>query len=425
MKHCALIMTCFAVLLCGICACEKWPYEGDDFDNVMIYYGAGYNNLAYSIATNVTQLTQGDIPDYKSHNAILAFCHTTEKYSDYTTPHPPVLIRIYKDKHGAPVRDTVTVYESTMLGVDELTVSRVLKQIHAEYPAKHYGFVFSSHSTGWIPPGYTSQANERTLARASSVTTGKKLPAGVYPNMPHDNNFPETKSIGAQYYGDGSSSYQMDLMEFARAIPMKLDYIIFDSCLMGGIEVAHALKDVCSQMVFSPTEILKEGIMYKPLSSHLLRYPADLKAVCEEYYNYYNTEATTRAASIALIDCSKVDAVAADMKDLIESNRDAIASLNPNKVQRYFYAEDYPKHWFYDMRDIIAQAGASSSDMSKLDQDLKAMVLYKAATPDFFGTKIDPARFCGMSMYLPHYAWGTLNDYYKTLSWNKSVNLVK
>lgn len=428
MKHYALILTCFAVLLGSLCACNKWPYEGDDFDNVMIFYGGGYNNLAAPIKTNIDELCQGAIPEFKSHNAILVFSHTTKTYSDYTTPNSPVLIRIYRDKKGIPVRDTVMVYSSETYSIDEQTVSSVLNKVRTDYPAKHYGLVFSSHSTGWIPPGYTSSANERTLAGRANAEPGipeRKLPAGVYPNLPHDSNFPETKSIGAQYYGDGNSSYQMELNAFAQAIPMKLDYIVFDSCLMGGIEVAHALKDVCSRIVFSPTEILKQGLIYKTMAGHLMKYPADLESICKEYFNYYNTVALTRAATISLIDCSKVDAVASDMASLIGKYQEEIAALNPSTVQPYFYKENNPKHWFYDMRDILVQAGAEGTDLARLDSDLASMVLYKAATPDFFGTVISPSKFSGLSMYLPNHYWGTLNEYYRTLSWNKSVNLVK
>ena len=428
MKHYVLILTCITALLGSVCSCNKWPYEGDDFDNVMVLYAGGYNNLASAISANIGELCQGDIPEYKSHNAILIFSHTTKTYSDYSTSNSPVLIRIYKDKKGIAVKDTVMVYDPRTYSIDEQTVSSVLNKVHTDYPAKHYGLVFSSHSTGWIPPGYTSAANERTLAGSASVGAGsprKELPAGVYPNLPHDSSFPETKSIGAQFHGDGNSSYQMELNAFAQAIPMKLDYIVFDSCLMGSIEVAHALKNVCSRIVFSPTEILKQGMIYKTMAGHLMKYPADLESICKEYFNYYNTVALTRAATVSLIDCSKVDAVTSDMASLIGKYKDEIAALNPNTVQPYFYKENYPKHWFYDMRDILVQAGAEGSDLARLDSDLASMVLYKAATPDFFGTVIKPSKFSGLSMYLPNHYWGTLNEYYRTLSWNKSVNLVE
>ena len=183
MKHYALILTCFAVLLGSLCACNKWPYEGDDFDNVMIFYGGGYNNLAAPIKTNIDELCQGAIPEFKSHNAILVFSHTTKTYSDYTTPNSPVLIRIYRDKKGIPVRDTVMVYSSETYSIDEQTVSSVLNKVRTDYPAKHYGLVFSSHSTGWIPPGYTSSANENNIVGISRKVNGNSERPGLLSDL--------------------------------------------------------------------------------------------------------------------------------------------------------------------------------------------------------------------------------------------------
>lgn len=424
MKHASTILAGLAALALGVCACEKGPYDGDDFDNVVVYYGSGYNNLSSAIETNVKELCSGAIPDRKSRNALLAFCHTTATYGDYKTQHSPVLIRIYSGKKGVAVRDTVKVFSPTMISADEATINTVLSIAKQDYPAKHYGLVFSSHATGWLPPGYTKK-DERQFSLKQSAERSV-LPPGVYPTLPQNPDFPETKSIGAQFVDSSGSAYMMELVALSRAIPMKLDYIIFDACLMGCIEVAYELKDVCSQMIFSPTEIMKQGLMYPPMAGQLLRYPPLVEDVCKDYYNYYITDALTKAASIALIDCSKVEAVASDMAAIISAHADDIAALNRNSVQEYFYDEGSDtKHWFYDMRDIVAVAGASAEELSKLDADLAAMVKYKAATEYFFNLDIDPARFSGVSMYLPNKYWDKLNDYYKTLSWNKKVNLVK
>ena len=91
-----------------------------------------------------------------------------------------------------------------------------------------------------------------------------------------------------------------------------------------------------------------------------------------------------------------------------------------NKVQAYFYNE---LHWFYDLRDIFAQAGASLTELAQLDAALDECVLYKDATPTFFGLKL--LRVCGLSSYIPMPERESLNDYYKTLSWNKATGLIQ
>lgn len=420
-------MAFFAALLCSVCACDsKWPYEGDDFDNVVIYYGCGYNNLSSSIMANIEELCSGAVPDRKSHNALLAFCHTTDSYGDYRTPHSPVLIRFYKDKKGAVVRDTLTVYPESLKGVDESTVNTVLSSINKDFPADHYGFVFSSHGTGWIPPGYTGKNEERPFARQMSTERGERLPAGVYPNLPQNPDAPETKSIGAEYYNTSEYSYQMELAATAKAIPMRLDYIIFDACLMGGIETAYEFRNVTDKIIASPTEILKRGLIYETMAEHLLRYPADLEAVCKDYYKYYTETASDKSATIALYDCTKVEGVASDMEKILSAHGDELSHIDRDDVQRYFYLNyGNPKHWFYDIKDIAAHLNPSASELSALEASLDRMVIYKGTTGHFFDTEIPEEKYSGVSMYLPFSSWDELNDYYKTLGWNKAVHLVK
>lgn len=52
---------------------------------------------------------------------------------------------------------------------------------------------------------------------------------------------PVLKSFGSQSVAD-SLAYEMNINDMAEAIPMKLDYILFDACFMGGIEVAYEFR---------------------------------------------------------------------------------------------------------------------------------------------------------------------------------------
>ena len=68
-----------------------------------------------------------------------------------------------------------------------------------------------------------------------------------------------------------SRAYEMNIEDFAAAIPMKMDYIIMDACLMGGIEVAYALKDKCDRIIFSQAEVIGDGLCeYDTMASRLL-----------------------------------------------------------------------------------------------------------------------------------------------------------
>ena len=57
----------------------------------------------------------------------------------------------------------------------------------------------------------------------------------------------------------------MEITELAAALPHNYEFILFDCCLMGGIEVAYEFKDKCEYMLFSPTEILADGFPYEKM----------------------------------------------------------------------------------------------------------------------------------------------------------------
>jgi hypothetical protein len=67
----------------------------------------------------------------------------------------------------------------------------------------------------------------------------------------------------------------MELADFANAIPYKLDFIIFDACFMGSVEVCYELKDKAEYIVASPTEILSPGFVYSSMMQHLFKPKAD------------------------------------------------------------------------------------------------------------------------------------------------------
>ena len=65
---------------------------------------------------------------------------------------------------------------------------------------------------------------------------------------------------------------------------MKMDFIIFDACFMGSVEVAYELRDVCDKIVASPTEVIAEGMDYITMASYLMKSSgSDLEGFCRNY----------------------------------------------------------------------------------------------------------------------------------------------
>jgi hypothetical protein len=224
-------------------------------------------------------------------------------------------------------------------------------------------------------------------------------------------------------------SYEIELDDFAAAIPMKLDYILFDACLMGGIEVAYELREKCVLAGFSQAEVLAEGFDYTTLAEHLLRNSvSDPKKVCEDYFTRYDIQSgLNRSATISLVDCSRLEPVARTCRRLFSKYRSGLGFIDPDKVQRYYR---YSYHWFYDLESILTEAGADAAELEELRMAISGCISYKAATPSFihgsaYDGGFDIDTHCGLSMYLPCHGHPELDKYYRTLAWNRATGLVE
>ncbi|MCQ2146767.1 MAG: clostripain-related cysteine peptidase, partial [Bacteroidales bacterium] len=207
------------------------------------------------------------------------------------------------------------------------------------------------------------------------------------------------------------------------ALPMHFEYILFDACLMGGIEVAYELKDNVDQIGFSQAEVLADGFEYKTVAEHLIGdKEADTKSICSDYFDKYdNRVGVMRSATISLIDCTKLDALASECKYLFDIYNNFINAVSPSRVQRYYR---FDKHWFYDMEDILVKSNIPASELERFKTALNDCIIYKAATPSFIDS-FDIKTFSGFSMYLPNNGDGFIDAFYKKLAWNKATSLVK
>lgn len=413
MKNFRTIAASAALMMLMLClvACERdEPEEKGEYREVMIYCGLGYNNLSTYIRDNLEQLSLGNLPYASSDKAIVAFCHNTAPGGGYTVNNPPVLLQFCK-RDGRNAVDTLKVYPSGMNSATAESLTSALTDIRELFPSRRYGMVFSSHSTGWTPVGYKA-GDEGTSLWSTPADSPQE-------------EFPLTKSLGSQFVGSSRNNLEMDIRDFAAAIPMKLDYIIFDSCLMGCVEAAWELRDVCDHLVFSPTEVLAEGFIYKTMPWYLLAgAKPDLMSVCKDYFDYYDSQSgTSRSATVTLLDCSGLERLAETFSWIVSAHREGFDNISRSNVQPYFYSSgSSTKDWFYDLRDAAREAGADATELSRLDAALNACIKYHAETEYFFKTPLE--RCCGLSTYLPSPTREELTSYYKGLGWNRAVGLV-
>ena len=384
----------------------------------------GYNNLSYNLNEDINELLEGDIPSFRQDdNAIIILNHSTlNNGSNYKVKTSPALYHAYKMNDGTVKRDTIKVFPEGSVAATKEMMSEVLNIVKEKFPAHHYGMLVSSHATGWAPETYCYNPPDK-----SSSGIWKARERDFTPLDKYLDERPLTKSIGAHYNGSHSNLIEIELAEFAAAIPFHLDFLIFDCCLMGAIEVAYELRNKCDKICFSQTEILAGGMDYTTMTSHIFdNKEVNMNGIAYDYYMKYAMQEAEndRSATISVVDCRKLEPIA----EIIRRNRDAITALSESYtktiVQKYFRSRYSINHGiFYDLEDILIKSAVNESELEALKAALEDCVISKYATPSFL-TALKINHHSGLSMYLKDDDRRILNEYYTTLEWNKATGLI-
>lgn len=432
----------FGILVLGllVLGCEKplFPNRNHSGDRkLLLYYAAGFNSLSGYLKDDIRELCNNEkIPTLASNDDILLIYSHLSNGNDYATPKPSALYRVYKNRKGIVVRDTLVVYDESICAAKPETFKNVLDYIdtHFEYDSK--GLIFSSHGFGYLPEGYYSSptkyegssdnwfnfVHQRPSEEVPQPIQGERLTLEVMDEIAAaSNDVLQTKTIGQEYISSGSVSVEMNIDDFAEAISSKFDYILFDACLMAGIEVAYELRNVADYIGFSPTEILADGLPYDVILDYLFADgQADPEGVCRLYMKRYFEEISPSYATFSFIKTSALEGLADVCKDIFQEHREDLLKLKSANIQGYYR---YNRHYFYDLGHMVHSLPLTDSQKASFDAALDDVVIYEDATEQFFDFKI--LNHCGLSTMLPSACGDYLKEFYLTLSWNKAVKMVE
>lgn len=420
-----LRLVLLTALLIGFCACEDHICTGPK--RVFIVYSIGFNNLSNYLKQDIEELSKS-YSSVPCNSHVVIYSHSTKTRGSYSTPNSPVLIELKKTKSGGVVRDTIVTYDPNTVSASKETLHNVLSYIKDRYQEAEYSILFSSHGTGWTPADYCNDPNfyekqysDTWIPRMRTVREHQPY-WGVTP----EDGGPVVKGFGIQNITTGTY-HEMNITAMKDAFPMKMNAIIFDACFMGGIEVAYELRNNTDFLVASQTEILADGMEYTTMLKYIFNRNGDLKGFCENFFNYYNDQSGQyKSATISLIDCTRLGPLAEVCSEIFDAHRTRIAALEGSmKIQRYYRLTNAGIHqWFYDLEDIAMFCDLSEDHKERLKTALEGCVVYKAATPEFI-SDIKLEKHSGLSMYLPFTDRGYLNNFYRTLEWNKATGLVQ
>ncbi|MBQ4279591.1 MAG: hypothetical protein IJC16_06535 [Rikenellaceae bacterium] len=379
--------------MAGAVACSKdgdeAPPVAEQTRTVLIYLAAD-NNLDSYAKQNIKEMAYGS-------RGIPANCdlvvYVDPAVADPENGFDDSAPRLLHFGYGDSEARVLKIYPEQNSASPEVLAS-VIDDACSLYPAESYGLILWSHGEGWQPKGVA--AYQSMVLRAAGP----------------DDDMPPVKWFGM----DGTS--MMDVGELQQAIPDgRFRYIIFDACFMGGVEVAYALRDKAQYIIGSPAEVIATGFPYNGLMPALFGKESE-REICRRFFDYYNGRSGSwRTATVGLVRTSELEALAGEVRAIVQGRGDRIAALDLSAMQSFSRA--LSPLWQFDL-DEFMESVATPDQYARFSAQLARTVPYAAATPMLFD-KLPVDRHCGVASYI--FRGGSLNhdNYYKTLEWYKSV----
>lgn len=383
---------------------------------------SGRTVLAYLISNNAGTSLDNDLRNnvidmYTALGNMKESCTLLVFYRPYTGDtllSNPTLMSFYTDGRGnvnnQPVLsgDNLTFEavcqiaqkkEYTMnsqIATDPAVMKEVFTDMQIVAPSDSYGLILGSHASGWM----------------------------------------KGNSVQSKAFGD-DDGYNIDIPDLAgvlkNSFSEKLDFVLFDACMMGTAEVGYELKEVTSYCIASVMETPALGFPYKQVFSYLYSENIDYSAVCHEFISF--NKVNNAWGTCAVMNCSQMENLANAVKAKLSEWKDALSSVSMQNVQQYGVGSY--RYFSYDVLDFFRELGGKSGvaeidlneAIASVQNALNETVIAKECIPNPSNSsfRVDEARFCGIGMYIPkevndyvpdNISWNNWNDYYKqSISW--------
>ena len=312
---------------------------------------------------------------------------------------------VYKD--GLIERQPLAEYElENVMSADDL--SYIFNDVMRMAPATAYGLILGSHSWSWIPYADYDQIRTNGLTKAQLARLRTiELP----------------RHLQTRFIGDPSGANKFDITTLASAIQAtgkKFEYILFDACFMGNVEAAYELRNCTKYIIGSACEIMGNGFPYTKTLPHLLKNGGttyDLKAAAQSFHEHYKST-LKYSGTVALIACSQLDALAAEMKQVNQSIKD---DYDRSALQTY---EGGTNHIFFDLGDYVDKACTDAAAVSSFKAQMEKAVPAKFTLDSFWSTYVTSnhypvTSFSGLSTSAPSILF---RESYAQTAWYKATH---
>lgn len=297
--------------------------------------------------------------------------------------------------------DTIAKYPNAD-STDPMLMREVIDEVVNNWQAESYGLILWSHGTGWLP------TNKLHYVASNMNYSPRRAPM--------------TKAFGMEDRKGQNPSYKcMEVDDLVEAIPEGVfEYIAFDACFMGSVEVLYALRHKADYIMSSCYEIVSYGFPYHVVTRDFLN--GNLIKACNEFHQYYNNwNDWHQMAGISLVETAGLDSLARCFRKIVAENKEKIPEIDVSTLQCF---DRFNRHVMFDLGDLVDKLEPSKELLAEFRLQLEECVPFKISTPYIFpgdlNDQIKIEKYCGLSVYVPikWYDQGGLNADYRATEWS-------
>lgn len=348
-------------------SCLKEEADGQPVkvSRTILFYMAGDNSLAEEISEKTDALAAACNLEEGCH--LLVYQNRGRNYNS----------RLLKAGNGKT--EVLAEYaEHKVTLAQDLT--RAINEMMLFCPgSSDYGFVVFARTAGWLPSG-----SHTSPTRAAENTSDATDESTVF-----------------------------DFEDFARILPAGLfRFIVFESDLMAGIEVAYELKEKTGYILASSAGLQPTGFtpVYDKMLARLYRQEPELSGFAADYYEYCSRlPGDAGSVTVSVISTAGIAPFKNFLTKVEEDNVEHWEWVKRDKIQHFDLRKS--DHLFYDLEGYIRSIG-TQQDINRLAGLLDGVVVYKAATQSFMPGDpygYDIGTHCGLTVYIPSAKYPYLN----------------
>ena len=394
----------FFCLLLGVCfltSCNnnddnEFPVKPDKDSITILSYLIANNNLDSDLLANIGAMYDGlagvgqpvELFVYWDGKTMLGSKKSSHVILKYSTDGKGNINGRPALDDSATLNDVLDVAEIVKSYTDQNSTeknvfTKVLNDMVMLSSTDKFGLVIGSHGSSWL----------------NTIKTGRAL----------------------GYDGSVDNSILLtDMVNAITSIGKTFEFILFDACYMGTVEVCPTFRNVADYQIASVMEVPAYGFPYDTCMKYLYQGTVEgYKLVCQKFVDYYKTCYNSGASSwgtVALVDSKEMENLTNVLKQEIVAHKDLLADYRTGNLQEY--GKDAGPFIAYDVEHFVRDLN-QGNPIESFEKQLKKTILYKGCLENAKPTsyKVDASNFCGLGIYIPVSSRPKWNEYFKTLDW--------